>query len=530
MSPSHTHPRLLLGVVAFGVAPVLTAPAVELQYSLAADAANFQLGSAIVGLDDLDGDGVPELAVSDRSALGPGDQFGSGIVYVLSGADGGILREHEGTPAPSRSFGAALAALDADGDGIRDLAVGAPGQSDPVNGFGSGAVSIFSGADGSLLHQVAGPGGSQYGSALANAGDHDGDGRDDLFVGAPGASGSLGAVFLQSGADGSNLDRFDSAVAAASFGVALVALDDLDGDNRRDLAVAAPDFRTSGGNPAGRIAIRRSSDGTEVAAITGSLSFERLGASLAAAPDLDGDGRRELMVGSYSGGGARVVSGTDLATLRDLSLTGLPSFQPLTVGGSVDVDADGIADFLLGSPALGDPSQLLGGIRAVSGSDGSSLFDFAASEAYSGLGLVIAPLPGLGFAAAETSLPDPLSGGRGLVHVWEVPQFVPVSDRDGDGIPDDEDANPDSILTPTVLIAGIDSRVENRVDENGVSLADRFAELADPGDYRRPLRFYGDVLRLRLTLYFQGLIDWGESRLLRRAAFLASIDSRRRRR
>ena len=88
--------------------------AIELLYSLTPTEHDFQFGSAFVGLGDLDGDGVADFAVADQSHKFGGSLLGSGIVYVISGADGGLIRSHDGEPARSQYFGIAVAALDAD--------------------------------------------------------------------------------------------------------------------------------------------------------------------------------------------------------------------------------------------------------------------------------------------------------------------------------------------------------------------------------------------------------------------------------
>lgn len=52
-------------------------------------------------------------------------------------------------------------------------------------------------------------------------------------------------------------------------------------------------------------------------------------------------------------------------------------------------------------------------------------------------------------------------------------------DSDDDGVPDDEDACPDSILTATIVIDGCDSGVANLLFEDGCTMADMIAECAD---------------------------------------------------
>ena len=499
----------------------------ELKFSLAADVDNLELGSGFAAAGDLNGDGIVDVAIADRSGR-VDSRIGSGIVHLVSGADGSPIRNYVGAPAASQYFGAAMAALDADGDGIPDLAVGSPGQANAA-GYGAGAVRIYSGADGSLLCSAVGPNAAQLGASIANAGDRNHDGFDDLFVGAPNANSSRGSVLVISGRDGATLREITTDASVSSFGISLASLGDIDSDGMADLAVGAPAFRVNG-NQAGRVLLVRSSDGSIAAEIIGAGVYNRLGESLAAAADDNGDGFPDLLVGSYSGGTARLVSGLDLSTLADLSIPTLPLYRQLTVGGSLDFDSDGTADWLIGSPGLQIVNgQTVGGIRVVSGSDLATLFEYTTTAPYSGLGLTLEVLPGLGFAAGEANLQDPITKGSGLAHVWAVKEIPRILDTDGDGILDDVDAVLQSITDPTVVILGVDSKVANRVDATGMTIADRYATLGDPADFRCPALYYVKVLHLSVKLSRAKLIDKREALQISAAARKALLHTKRRR-
>jgi hypothetical protein len=500
----------------------LASRAVELSYSFAPAANNMQLGSGFVGLGDVDADGITDFAVADRSFIHGGTLFSSGQVYVISGRDGSVIRSHEGAPAPSQLFGIALAALDVDGDGISDLAVGAPGHR--VKGqFGCGAVWIYSGTDGALLSMIEAEDPVQYGSSLANAGDQDGDGVDDLFVGAPLASSARGEVGVQSGADGSRLWSVASTMAASSFGVSVARLGDIDGDGRTELAVGEPGYRGSS-YYVGRVSIFRSSDQARVAEVVGNGFYNRLGESLATADDADGDGLTDLMIGSFSGGTCLAVSGKDLSLIKDLSMPEIPFFNQMVPGGVVDVDGDGVPDWLVGTTAAmvteGTP---YGGLRVFSGVDGAVLLEMDALEPRSGLGLTLKAIPGLGIAAGESLLTDPETGGRGLAYLWAVDV---EQDTDGDGMPDSEDEIPDSIMDPTVHVGGVDSGVENRVDERGRTIADEIALLGDPGAARNQGQYVSRFGRLVVELRRDGRISRSESQALHAAAIRLFVSGR----
>jgi FG-GAP repeat len=109
---------------------------------------------------------------------------------------------------PGDRLGSRVAACgDVDDDGFPDWIVGAP-KAD-ANGPNSGSAMVFSGKSGALLHRFDGDSaGIEFGSAVDGAGDVNGDGHDDLIVGAPRKSDGMlssGEVIVFSGADGSVL-------------------------------------------------------------------------------------------------------------------------------------------------------------------------------------------------------------------------------------------------------------------------------------------------------------------------------------
>lgn len=480
--------RKLLLLAACSCLPVQGA---EFAFDLLPEADSQQLGATFAAAGDVNGDGMTDVAIADPGYRAEG-QLASGAVFIMSGADGSHLRTYlpESTVG-SQYFGTALAALDANGDGVTDIAVGCPGYTGST-GYGTGNVRVFSGTDGSLLSTGYGLAGSQFGGVIANAADQNGDGCDDLYVGATYAFSNRGAVFVQSGADGSILRTIQADITFTMFATSIAAVGDIDGDGKPDLAVGAPGYRVSGAY-LGRVLLIRSSDGVTATQVVGTGSSPRFGYTLASVADANGDGISDLLAGNFNGGGAFLLSGADLSTLKNLSVTGLPGFQPVNVGGGVDFDDDGVEDYLIGSPALNtattpNPS---GGVRILSGTDSSVLFEQLATTSATGLGTGMKPLPGFGFAFGEGTLADAETGGRGIGHFWtaiheDVPP--PPVDTDGDGFTDDVDSVVNSIMTPTLTLLGLNTTVPNRVDATGTTLADRFSALPvlnpkKPGPY-----------------------------------------------
>lgn len=219
-------------------------------------------GSAVTSLGDLDGDGVPDLAVGAS-----GDNTGAngaGAVYIVfMNADGSakhsaqIASEINGGPAltASTQFGTSVASIgDLDADGVTELVVGV-GADHTGGGYRGAVYVLFLNSDGSVKrHQkiASDVGGGPtlanadvFGSSLARLGDIDGDGVQDLAVGAYEVHDKLYILFLN--ADGTaKASRSLLGTPITGFGSSVTPIDDLDGDGVTDLIVGAYRDRTKG--------------------------------------------------------------------------------------------------------------------------------------------------------------------------------------------------------------------------------------------------------------------------------------------
>ncbi len=299
-------------------------------------------GYGVANLGDLDGDGVPDLAVG-----APGDDDGGparGAVWILFMNSNGTVRAEQkisdtaggfsGVLDNDDQFGGSVANLgDVDTDGVPDLAVGA--ESDDDGGTNRGAVWIlFMNSNGTVrTHQKISDieGGFNgvlddtdgFGQSVANLGDLDGDSVPDLAVGAiddddggP-TRGAVWVLFMNSngtvraeqkisdtaGGFGGGLDDGDR------FGSSIANLGDLDGDGIADLAVGAYGDDDGGGDRGAVWILFMNSNGTvranqKISDTAGGFNgvlddSDNFGISVASLGDINGNAMPDLAVGAW---------------------------------------------------------------------------------------------------------------------------------------------------------------------------------------------------------------------------------------
>jgi hypothetical protein len=253
------------------------------------------LGWDLTLAGDQDGDGHPDLFVG-----APGDE--TGRVYLLSGKDGTVLR----TYAPKEdggSFGWYVARVDdLDGDGRPDLAVGAPFARD-AEGKPAAAAWVLSAADGRELHHWKGSdrrGG--FGGVIAAVADIDGDGKGEIAVAAPATEDQArtipGEVVVYSSGTGKELRRWSGSQPGEQFGRMVIGVGDLDGDGVDDVAIGAPWHRRGSADRVGRVELRSGRTGKVLAELFGDEADCWFGWHIRRAPDPDGRSRPALLIGS----------------------------------------------------------------------------------------------------------------------------------------------------------------------------------------------------------------------------------------
>lgn len=335
-------------------------------------------GFAVEFVGDIDADGFEDFAIG-----APGAANATGRVYVYSGRTTAVLHTFDGGAAGDYYGGAVCGVGDADGDGHDDLAIGAPRGVAALTPLTGGYVEVRSGATGALLRTVTGPPEPRgFGAALASGEDFDGDGVSDWIVGAPGGNGGAGAVYVHSGASGALL--------------------------RTHLPPGLPPF---GVGPT-------------------------LGYAVALLGDVNGDGVSEYALGAPS----VIVANGSFVQLLD-GATGLEVWTAYSVaadeelGWSIDalgdVTGDGIGDLVVGARHAGSFGPAFGRVRVLSGATGAVVASFGqgpGANPYASLGfdvVAVGDLNGDGRSEFAGSAPGtfPLPSGiyqARATRIWSI--------------------------------------------------------------------------------------------------------------
>jgi hypothetical protein len=261
-------------------------------------------GAAVAGAGDVNGDGVPDLLVG-----APGTGADTGHAYVISGRTFRTIRVLS-AHRRADEFGDGVAhTADLNGDGVRDLIVGASGK-DP----GQGAVYVYSGRTGNLLFRIRGErGNAAFGQFfVAGVGDVNGDGVPDIYIGDyasnnAGAAGGYAAVY--SGVDGARLHAWRGA-AGEGMGPGRSA-GDVTGDGVPDIIVG--NYTSSdGAKGAGKVQIFSGATGKRLRTITSTTPNENLGFDAVGIGDTNGNGAPDFLISAANRDTVYIVDGNPI--------------------------------------------------------------------------------------------------------------------------------------------------------------------------------------------------------------------------
>jgi Bacterial Ig-like domain/FG-GAP repeat/RTX calcium-binding nonapeptide repeat (4 copies) len=373
------------------------------------------LASATDGLANTGADAsTNELTIVDpaNAVVNLSDLFASG------GGDGSAGVVFQGVLGFDRSGNSASGAGDINGDGFDDLIIGANGA-DPAGSQSGTAYVVFGQAGGFPaefdLSTINGSNGFRLdglisgdylGFSVASTGDVNGDGFDDLVVGAPRSdpngnrSGTAYVIFGQAGPfaaaldltslDGTNGYRFEGAAGLDQTGFSVNTAGDVNGDGLDDVLIGTINGDTLG-DDAGRSYVVFGStsampalmtaaglNGANGFAITGADPAGHAGFSVSSAGDMNGDGIDDLRIGApdtdvaanIDAGKTFIVFGQaggfganlDLSTLNGANgfvIEGTAANQNFGFSGSDigDFNGDGFGDVLIGAPTKSDPTS-----------------------------------------------------------------------------------------------------------------------------------------------------------------------------
>jgi hypothetical protein len=390
------------------------------------------VGISVSTAGDVNGDGYADVIVG-ASQYNSGQPDEGGAWLFLGSADG-LENDWDNFDQGNRAgawFGFSVAAAgDVNGDGYGDVIVGAPLYTGGASEEGRAWVWHGSAAGISEVRDwTAGGEGEEayFGTSVATAGDVNGDGLSDVIIGAPGDLSKFGSAYVYHGSTDSLSTTAGwtktSSKEDALFGASVGTAGDVNGDGYADIIVGAP--RYDDGHPLeGGVWVYHGNAGRPDTAPAwfkfSNKAYAEFGLSVGTAGDTDGDGYSEVIVGAPGWNAGQEQEG--MAFVYHGSEAGLTSSPGWTkdsdrvdarfgraVGTAGDVNGDGYADAIVGSPGYGDDGRAfvyLGGPQGLRSAPHWSADSGAADSAYGHAVATAGDVNGDGFSDVIVGAPE----------------------------------------------------------------------------------------------------------------------------
>jgi hypothetical protein len=367
---------------------VTSSPQLSSHFEFKGESHHDYAGFSVACVGDVNNDSYDDFMIG---AYGQGASYDLGAAYLILGNatpssygldsaikytgklndGGGIYGEEAGYAVGSGG--------DVNSDGYEDIIVGAP-KGESYAGAAYLVLGSTNPSSANLQNEIVlvGETNSRAGWAVAGNGDVNGDGFDDLLIGAPYYDGAFsGAAYLVPGdsfPDSTNLADHDTYTGPNSYmyaGSSVAISGDANGDGYSDLFVGA----VAGGTSYGEADLILGSAHTGSASLASGIRYKSTsvgagaGYSVAYAGDIDSDGFDDLLVGAKSGSKAYLILGSPAPSSANLTshieLSGVAG--GLAVSAAGDVDGDGNDDILVGEPRNNDSYTQAGASYLVFG-------------------------------------------------------------------------------------------------------------------------------------------------------------------
>ncbi|MCF2497505.1 FG-GAP-like repeat-containing protein [Dyadobacter chenhuakuii] len=332
-----------------------------------------QFGISAASAGDINKDGFSDIIIGAPFYSKGENKEGVAMVFYGSAlgikSNGTIMEVNQ----PDAKFGRAVEGLgDVNGDGYSDVIVGAPmydkGQADEGAAFiYHGSANGISPAAATVLE--ADQKESQYGYSSAGAGDVNGDGYNDVIIGAyayDNGQTNEGAAFVYHGSavGVSKIAAvvFESNQNFAQFGWSVATAGDVNGDGYSDIIVGSDYYDFGQNNEGAAFIYQGSAQGIKAGAIRleSNQAEARMGISVACAGDVNGDGYSDVLIGIWqfdkgeNNEGAAVIhhgsaNGINIKAASTLESNQADAGMGLAVKSAGDVNGDGYSDVITGA-------------------------------------------------------------------------------------------------------------------------------------------------------------------------------------